>query len=160
MHKGWKWFPHCVVRGGSRLRTLLHPAASFLEVCELPTPLLHSLGNVQWIQNLMTIGKNWRIPWLQNLHLFTQRWYYYINKKKGDTVLSASGGSVLRSWSYLAPSRGRDFWFLLKFQLWGGEEMLLLTPSETACPTQEGASSGYALVTGKWWHAEVPSTKW
>lgn len=39
----------CGVRGRSREGTLLHPAASFLDVCEILTPLLHWLGNVQWI---------------------------------------------------------------------------------------------------------------
>lgn len=72
-----KSFPCCIVRGGNRERALLHPATSFLEICELPTLLLHSLGNVQWIQNMLTIGKNWQIPWLQNLHLLytsTKKW--------------------------------------------------------------------------------------
>lgn len=82
-------FPCCNVRGGSRGSALLHPATYFLEVCVLPTSILHSLGNVQWIQNKPTIGKNWQIPWLQNLHLCT----YW--EKNGNRALSASGGSVL-----------------------------------------------------------------
>lgn len=74
-----KCFSCCVVRGGSRQKALLHPAASFLEVCELPTSLLHSPGIAQWIQNLLTIGKNWQMQWLQILQLCThwqKNWEY------------------------------------------------------------------------------------
>lgn len=86
-----KCLPCCIMRGGSRGSALLHPATSFLEVCELPTPFLHSLGNVQWLQNKLTIGKNRQIPLLQNLHLCTH-W-----EKNGSTVLNASGDCPLQT---------------------------------------------------------------
>lgn len=78
------------VRGGSRERTLLHPAASFLDVCEIPTPLLHWLGMYNGFKRCL----DWEE--LANTVITKASSLCKSMTKNGDIILSASDGPVPR----------------------------------------------------------------
>lgn len=114
-------------------------------------------------QSLMCVRLKtwWQLVKAGKYHDYKILIFVHIEKKMGIQFKEPQVAlSFADSWSYLVARRGRHFWFLLKSQLWGGEEMQLLTPSKTACPSGVRASSEYKIVRVKWWHAEVSSTKW